>query len=224
MSRLLSYLKSSVGKKQIVALTGLGLSGFVLMHMAGNLLLFCGPEIYNTYSHKLITNPLLIPAEIGLVGIFLVHMAFALSVTVSNRRSRPYAPHGRGAGYKDARFGSSWMIFSGLVVAIFTVLHLITFKYGAHYEAVYQGLVVRDLYTLVFEKLSEPLYFGWYLIALAFLGAHLNHGFSALFQTFGFGSVRVRQWSRLGLAFSVIVTLGFMSQPVLAFIKGVPVK
>jgi len=220
MNRLCQYFKTSVGKKQLIALTGLGLSGFVLTHMLGNLLLFCGAQTYNSYSHQLLSNPLIEPIELGLAGLFIVHMFLAFSITRQNCLSRPIASKAKGAGLKDARFGSQWMILSGLVIGVFTGLHLWHFKYGTHYTANYNGVEIRDLYRLVMELLSQPLYLGWYLFAIAILGAHLSHGFSAVFQTFGFASVRAKWLLRLGYLFAAIISLGFMSQPILAYVRG----
>lgn len=210
-----SHLCSTVFKKQIVALTGLGLSGFVLAHMSGNLLMFLGPEAYNTYGHKLVTNPLIYPAEIALVVMFVVHIFLAASLTRQNRLAKPQTAGAlRSGSEKMARFGSQSMILTGAVVFVFTVLHLITFKWGTYYEATYQGVVMRDLHRLVVEKFQEPLYVGWYLFSLALLGVHLSHGFSATFQSLGIGSVRWPCLKKLGWAFGLLIALGFMSQPI----------
>lgn len=212
---------STIMKKQVVALTGLALSGFLLMHMSGNLLIFAGPEMYNTYAYKLITNPLLIPAEIGLLVMFLVHIYLAASLTRQNRIARPQGAGAlRGGGEKLARFGSKSMILSGAVIFVFTVLHLITFKYGPHYEVTYNGIVMRDLYRLIIEKFKEPLYVAWYLVALVILGVHLSHGFSATFQSLGLGSVRSTFLRRLGWAFAFIIAVGFIIQPIYVVLTG----
>src|SRR5437867_350205 len=88
MSQARQFLASSIGKKQIVALTGLLLVGFLIAHLAGNLLVFEGPEAINAYSHKLLTNPLIYVAEAGLAALFLVHMGLALELTRENLAAR----------------------------------------------------------------------------------------------------------------------------------------
>lgn len=212
---------STIMRKQVVALTGLALSGFLLMHMSGNLLILAGPEMYNTYSYKLITNPLLIPAEIALVLMFVVHVYLAASLTRQNWVARPQTSGAiRGGGEKLARFGSKSMILTGAVVFVFTVLHLITFKYGTHYEATYNGVVMRDLHRLIIEKFREPLYVAWYLIALVILGVHLSHGFSATFQSLGIGSVKWKGLRRLGWAFAFVISVGFIIQPIYVVLTG----
>jgi len=85
-----SYFCSTIGKKQIVAVTGLGMAVFVLIHMLGNCLIFLGPEAYNTYSHKLTSTPLIYLAEAGLVIIFLMHLYLTISLAIRNRRARPH--------------------------------------------------------------------------------------------------------------------------------------
>jgi len=217
MSSHLGHLfTTSVGRKWLVGATGLGLCGFVLIHMSGNLLLLVGPEAYNTYAHKLITNPFLYVAEAGLVAIFVVHVGMAVALAWSNRRARDTGPSRLPAvGAADRScFAARTMILSGLLVLVFTVLHLITFKYGAHYSITHGGVEMRDLYRLVREKFSEPLYVGWYLFALVVLGAHLSHGASAVFQSMGLASVRNPLWRRLGWAFAAAIAFGFMSQPI----------
>ena len=82
------FFRSTIGKKMLVGLSGLGLAGFVLMHMAGNLLLFAGPEAYNKYSHKLTSTPLIYVAEAGLVFFFVMHIMLTIQLTLANRAAR----------------------------------------------------------------------------------------------------------------------------------------
>jgi succinate dehydrogenase / fumarate reductase cytochrome b subunit len=103
---------------------------------------------------------------------------------------------------------------------VFTILHLITFKWGAYYQATYGGVEMRDLYRLVLEKFSEPLYVGWYIFALLVLFVHMSHGFSAAFQSLGFIGVRNPGLKRTGIAFAILITAGFISQPVYLFLTG----
>jgi len=220
--RMLKYLFcTSIGKKMIVGVTGLALSLFVLSHMLGNLLLLVGPEAYNRYSYNLLHAWYLYPAEVGLLLCFLVHIFFATKLAFENRAARPIASHPPGmCSAKGARFGSKSMIYTGLLVLVFTVLHLITFKWGSYYDIAYNGTQMRDLYKLVVEKFSQPLYVSWYLISLVVLGVHLSHGFSATFQSLGFASVRNPRLKQVGWAFVIVVTAGFISQPVYLFLTG----
>lgn len=194
------------------------------MHMAGNLLLLVGPEPYNKYSHALITNPLLPAAELGLVLIFLVHMGVALSLAVSNRTAKGVSSVGcpPSGALKTSSFAVKTMAYSGLLVLVFLILHLITFKYGTHYTATYGGVEMRDLHRLVVEKFQEPLYFGWYLFSLVVLGLHLSHGFAGLFQSLGLASVRNGTVKKAGWAFALLISAGFIIQPIYLLVYGGP--
>jgi len=221
MASIKLFLKSSVGRKFLVGITGLGLSGFVLAHMAGNLLMFVSPEAYNTYGHKLISNPLIYLAEAGLVVMFVVHMGLALKLAMENRIARAQAPSQNPSnGEKDARFGSRYMALTGILVLVFVVLHLITFKYGPYYPVTYNGVEMRDLHKLVIEKFKSPLYSGWYLFSMLVLFVHLAHGFSASFQSLGLFSVRKCVIKKLGWLFALIVAGGFFIQPIYGYFYG----
>lgn len=220
-SQRCSLFRSSIFRKQVVALTGLGLSGFLLTHVLGNSLMFLGPEAYNSYSHKLITNPFIYVAEVGLAVLFLVHVGLTIRLTLENRRARPNTPGALASEYeKRARFGSRSMILTGLLTFVFLVFHLITFKWGTYYEATYQGVAMRDLHRLVIEKFNQPLYTGWYLLCLVVLGVHLSHGFSAAFQSLGVENVRSRGLKRIGWAFAILIAGGFIAQPIYAILVG----
>lgn len=210
-----NFLCSSVGKKFLVGLTGLGLSGFVLMHMSGNMLLLVGQDAYNHYAHAMITNPLLLVAELGLIAIFLIHLGLALKLNWENKTARGVGPSQKPSNCdKDARFGSRYMVHTGLLILVFVILHLITFKYGTYYETELDGHKVRDLYRLVAEEFHKPGYVAWYVFSMLILFTHLAHGFSAVFQTLGLGSVRQGWVKKIGWVFAVIVAGGFTSQPI----------
>lgn len=214
------FFSTSVGKKQIVGLTGLGISLFTLTHMAGNLLLFVGPEAYNSYSYHLVTNPLLPVAEIGLVVMFLAHIFYTVQLTAANRAARGMGNYQRPSNpLKGGSIAVRTAILSGLLLLAFVILHLITFKWGTYYSVTYGNVEMRDLYRLVSEKFHEPGYVAWYEFCLLLLGLHLSHGFSATFQSLGVSSVRRCAVKKLGYAFAVIVAGGFIAQP-LFFILG----
>lgn len=208
------WLMSSIGRKQVVGLTGLGLCGFLLTHMAGNMLILVSPQAYNEYSHALITNHLIYVAEIGLLGLFLLHFALATAHTVMGFRGREtqYAVRSNGAK------GTSWIQRSlwpqGAVILLFLILHLATFKYGPYYTATYNGVEMRDLHQLVIDVFHQPGYVAWYVFALLILCLHLSHGFGSAFQTLGVNHPRYQRPIRMAsLAYAAIITLGFLSQP-----------
>ena len=212
-------LRTTVGKKFLVAVSGLLFAGFLVTHMVANLLLLFDGDAYNKYSHALITNPLLPLAEFALVVFIVVHFGLALYLTVKNRPLRPVKPAQLPPpGHpKRASLMSRTMAISGLLTLAFLVLHLWTFKYGTHYTTVIDGVEMRDLYRLVAEKFQDPLYVAWYVFALLLLGGHLTHGFAATAQSLGVTGVRKPRWQTLATAFSWAIVGGFIAQPVLMY-------
>jgi succinate dehydrogenase / fumarate reductase cytochrome b subunit len=216
-----SYLCSTIGRKQIVALTGLGLTLFVLLHMLGNCLIFVSPEAYNTYSHKLTSSALIYIAEVGLVVLFFCHLYLAITLTIANRRARPDGYAMGTNGKKGVSFASKTMIYQGSILLVFVILHLITFKYGPHYTVTYDGVEMRDLHRLVLEVFHSPAYVGWYVICLLLLGLHLSHGVSSSVQTLGGNHPHYNKFIKcFGYFYAVVVSLGFISQPLYVFLKG----
>ena len=198
-----TFLSSPIGKKMGMALTGLILYGFLVGHLAGNLLLLKddGGRSFNAYSDFLINHPLLIPAEIFLVVVFALHLFLAISVTRDNRRARP-------VGYQTTRsvggrsFASHTMIYSGVVILVFLVLHLKTFKYGDK---------PSGLYDLVLATFQQTGYMIWYMVAMLVLGFHLWHAFHSAFQTLSIRSDKIKS---LGLVLCLFLALGFGFLPV----------
>lgn len=214
--------KSSVGKKQLVGLTGLAISAFVVSHVAGNLLLLVGPEAYNRYSHALVTNPLIYVAEIGLLLAFMMHVGLTINLAISNAKARGPKPIRPPNGSKRTSWAVRTMILSGLMLLAFLILHLITFKYGTYYETQYGGVVMRDLYRLALEKFKSPLYTTWYIVCLCILGLHLSHGLASTFQSLGLASVRTPLLRKIGWALAILISVGFIVQPLyLMFCVGV---
>jgi succinate dehydrogenase / fumarate reductase cytochrome b subunit len=216
----LSFLWSSIGKKYLMGLTGLVWAGFVLAHMLGNLLIFAGPDAYNAYGHALTSGYFIYVAEAVLVSALLIHIICAISLTVENRKARGgfnYAISSKTE--KSASLASRTMIFHGTIVLIFVVLHLQTFKFGLHYETTVGGVVMRDLYRLIVETFSQPSYIGWYTVCLVLLGMHLKHGVASIFQSLGALNEKwIYQSKKLSLIYSVIVSAGFIAQPLYVFL------
>lgn len=218
MGSLLRLAKSTIGSKSMVGVTGLGLSVFVLAHMAGNLLIFVDPKMYNLYGHALVTNPLIYVAEAGLIALFLAHVVKALMLTLSNNQARPqkYAMASSGDKATSAVTKSMWI--QGLVILVFVILHLFTFKFGNYYEVIYDGEPVRDLHRLVVEVFAQPGYVIGYVIALLALGAHLSHGVGSAFQTLGFNHPRYTPMiKKISCIYALVVAGGFIAQPLYVF-------
>ncbi len=217
-----SYLKSSIGKKQLMAITGLAWCAFVVAHMAGNLLYLVSHEAFNAYGHAITSNkPLYFTSEVGLSVTFVLHVFFALLVIIDNTKARPvgYAVSPQRGSKTAATFASRTMKYSGLVILAFTVLHLITFRFGPHYPGQANGVEVRDLARLMTEVFSSAGYTIWYIFALAMLGLHLSHALWSGLQTLGLiPANRETLVQRISYAYGWIVALGFAANPIYIFL------
>lgn len=206
-------MSSSIGRKAVMALTGLLLTGFLITHVAANLLVLVDGEAFNAYSHALISNPLIYAAELGLLLIFVAHLANGIVVQLRNRSARPqpYGNSERAGGASRKSIASTTMIFSGLVALAFVPLHIWTFKFGPEYESAADP-GVRDLHRLVIEEFHETGEVIWYEVALLVLAFHAWHGVGSAFDSLG---ISHRAWLRnasRGLA--VAIFAGFMIIPV----------
>lgn len=212
--RIFEFLESSIGKKITVAAAGFLLCGFLITHLAGNLLMFVGGEAFNHYAEMLEHNKLLPLAEIGLVVIFLLHIVMSLRATLANRAARP-------VGYevykgKGARtWGSSTMALTGLLILAFIIIHVATFKYDV---GGLKGQVPgqeESLFAHVLGWFANPWYSIFYVLAVGGVGLHLSHGVQSALQTFGVNHPRYTPFlKKAGLAFAFLIFLGFASLPV----------
>jgi succinate dehydrogenase / fumarate reductase cytochrome b subunit len=212
------WWSSTIGRKQLIGLTGLGLSLFVLVHMLENILILIGPKVYNNYANFLTSNPLIYVAEAGLLAIFLGHVILALRITLQNFAARDtrYALRASGPKRTSAAQRSLWI--QGLLILVFLVLHLISFKFGPEYSVDYGQGPIRDLHKLVIEDFHDPLFVGWYIFALLVLGVHLSHGIGSVFQTLGLHHPRYQGLIRaFSVTYAVLVTLGFIVQPLYVY-------
>ena len=217
-----NYFTSTVGRKQLVAVGGLGLALFLFTHMAANMLILFSPKAYNIYSHKLITNPLIYIAELGLLGLLFLHMMLAMALVFRNWGARKKAYAIRPKGKAAATLSSRTMWFQGSVILLFLVSHLLTFKFGEYYSVTYDGVEMRDLHRLVVEVFQNPAYVVGYMFCLVLLYGHLKHGVSSLFQSFGLSNVHEKVISAVGWIYGLVVVGGFISQPIYVyfFYKG----
>ena len=207
-----NYLTSSVGKKQIMALTGLGLIGFTATHLLGNFLIFLGADAFNFYAHTLTSNKLIYVAEAGLLGMFLLHIILAVLTKVENSNARPVKYYIKTKTGRGETFASKTMPITGFIILIFLVLHLINFKYGTHYETTLDGQTIRDLYRTVIEYFANPLYVVWYVFAMLTLGLHTSHGFQSAFQSWGIRHPKYTPAIELlSIAYGLFVAVGFSS-------------
>ena len=220
MSTMRRAFSSSVGTKLLMGLTGLALFAYLILHLIGNALIFAGPETFNEYSHRLVSNPLVIPVEIGLLAIFLLHIYKAFTNYVANRRARPVGyTMKKFAGYTSRKsVASSTMIWSGIVIAVFVLVHVKQFKYGAWYQTVSDN-PVRDLARTEFEVFSHPVWVAFYFVATLLVGLHLRHGIASSFQSLGIDHpLYTRRLTIWGIVFAVIIGGGLACIPVWAYL------
>ena len=234
MRWLLNALSTSVGRKVVLAITGLLLCGFLVAHLAGNLLMHAGDDgkSYNEYAHALHKQAaLLVVAEIGLFGLFIAHIVIALQVSKENRAARKvgYAvtrskQEGRIAmeGYRP----DTWMLVTGIVVLGFLILHLIDFKFGTELKLrdqtlYFDGTDEKSPYDKAVALLKTPLTIIGYGIGCVFLAFHLAHAFQSAFQTLGFNHPKYTPTIKTtGLIFALVIGVGFVSFPVSGLIQS----
>ena len=219
---------SSLGKKIIMGLTGLGLSLFITGHLLGNLSLFLTDrELFNSYAHFLTgLGEILYMIEAGLILVFMFHVFYGIWVTWGNWRSRPVSYEmvtpAKGASRKT--IASSTMIYTGLTILVFIILHVLFFKYGPNiaegYKYVHDGKDIRDLYQLVYDAFSNGWYVLWYELALLFLAFHVSHGFWSAFQSLGINHpVYTPFLQKVSIIFAVVIGGGFLSIPLYIFLS-----
>jgi succinate dehydrogenase / fumarate reductase cytochrome b subunit len=221
-------LRSSVGKKLLNGLTGVLLLAFIVAHLAGNLTIFVGKDALNAYAattHAL--GGLLIAIELGLAAVFLAHAVSAISVWLDNRRargSRYVMAKSKGAQSKQT-IASRTMIWTGVVLLVFLVVHLWQFRFGPDYRTTLAGHPgeVWDLHRIVVETFKDPMWVGIYVAVMVLLGFHLRHGFWSAFQSIGALNPRVRPvMFSLGVVFALVIAIGFVLLPVFVYLSPDP--
>jgi succinate dehydrogenase / fumarate reductase cytochrome b subunit len=220
MSTFRRVFSSSVGTKLLIGLTGLALFAYLILHLAGNVLIFAGPDTFNEYSHTLISNPLILPIEIGLLAIFLIHVYKAVVNHLANQAARPvrYARRASAGHTSRKSLASSTMIWSGLVMCLFILVHVKQFKYGAWYPTA-GNAAVRDLARTELEVFSHPFWVGVYVVCTLIVGLHLRHGISSAFQSIGFDHpVYTRRLTAWGIACAVLIGGGLACIPIWVYL------
>ena len=216
MSRLRDAFSSSVGTKLLIGLTGLALFAYLVLHLAGNALILAGPEIFNEYSHRLISNPLILPIEIGLLLVFVLHVYKTVRNWGSNRSARPvqYARKELAGRTSRKSIASSTMIGSGVLTALFVIIHVKQFRFGTWYQTVSDD-PIRDLYRTEVEVFNQPLWVAFYVICTLIVGLHLRHGIASAFQSIGLDHPRyTRRLTMIGAALALIIGGGLALIPI----------
>ena len=220
-SRFRRLFSSSVGTKLLMGVTGAALFVYMVLHLAGNALIFAGPEVFNEYSHALISNPLIIPIEIGLLAIFLIHIYKAIRMWMANSAARPVGYRKKElAGHTSRKsLSSSTMIWSGLFIMVFVVIHVKQFKFGSWYQTISDD-PIRDLYRTEVEVFQNPLWVAVYVIATLLVGLHLRHGFASAFQSLGLDHpLYTRRLTMLSIGLALLIGVGLAIIPVWVYFR-----
>jgi succinate dehydrogenase / fumarate reductase cytochrome b subunit len=224
MTWLCRFLNSSIMKKQLMALTGLLLIGFCLSHLLGNVLIVVSADAFNIYAHTLTSNPLIYVAEAGLAALFLAHLAIAIRLTVENKKARGSAYEMKTNSGQGSTFASSTMIYTGAIILVFLVLHILQFKFGPVYMTQIDGVEMRDLHKTVMEYFQGHLNTLWYVVAMICLGIHLSHGFSSAFQSLGLNHKKYNCALKCGgKLLAGFLAAGFSFLAIWAHVKGMSV-
>ena len=220
------FFTSSIGAKVLMAITGLGLVIFIIGHLAGNLLVFGGPDATNGYAEALHSKPAFLwTARIGVIALFLAHILASLRTKLWDRESRPvrYAVDAT----RKASFASRTMLVTGLLILAFLLYHLAHFTLGWTHPAEFPGAEPLDprgpntVYSMVIRAFQRPGISILYGAAMVFLGLHMSHGISSLFQHLGLWGQRFARWIRAaGVAVAVAIAALFVLIPV-AILLGI---
>ena len=207
MNRFTSFITSSIGKKLVMAVTGLGFCTFLAGHLAGNLTLFAGEEAFNSYAEHLhALGPVISVAEIGLLVFAILHVSTGIFLFYQNFQARPkrYLVKKKAGG---RTLGSATMPYTGVLLLSFVVMHLLDFHFIDKTD--------RTIFQIVSGTFSNPIYVFLYTAAVIIAAFHVSHGFWSAFQTIGLNHPKYMPvLKRIGLIFSIAVGAGFGSIPI----------
>jgi succinate dehydrogenase / fumarate reductase cytochrome b subunit len=228
MNKVFQLATSTLGRKYIMGITGIGLVGFIIIHMLGNLQIFLGQDTLNHYAMLLKASAeVLWGFRLGLLALVVLHIAAAISLVMDNRKARP-------VGYIDestvqASYASRTMKYSGVIVLAFLIYHILHFTakvtypqyHGDDYKTTLaDGTPVVDVYSMVVHGFSNPWISAFYIIAVGLLCMHLSHGVSSMFQSLGLRTRKnegILKYAASGL--SVVIFLGMSAVPVAVLLK-----
>lgn len=222
MQTLEKYQQSSIGKKQIVATTGLMLILFLVGHLAGNLFFYLGPEAFNAYAEKLAhMRPGLYLVEFGLFVIFLIHILLTASIVIENRTARK-TQYASSKTKVPRSLSTKIMPFTGSILLIFVIIHLFDFTFANKSGPLSVLADGHDygLYGVVYNTFRNPVHSAFYIVAMMCLGFHLFHGIQSFVQTFGFYHPRYTPMLKtMGHIAALAVAFGFSSIPVYVLLQ-----
>jgi len=217
MASFLEALKSQVGRKILTGVTGIGIIIFTIFHLLGNLTLFGDAQAFNEYTYALESlGWILYTLEAALLVAFLLHAYLGISIWLKRRRSRPegYEKFQSKGGPSHISWASRSMIFTGVVLLVFLVIHLETFKFGATETIMLDGHEARDLKALVIATFQKPVYTFSYTAVMILLGVHLGHGFWSAFTSLTMKHNRYSAFIyAVGVVFAILMAVGFLFIP-----------
>jgi succinate dehydrogenase / fumarate reductase cytochrome b subunit len=217
VTNIAAFHRSSVGRKMIVAVTGIILILFVIGHLLGNLQIFLGPEWINGYSEHLHNlGPILWAIRAFLIVVVAAHVYYTIRLAAENRRARP--ERYRRKDIVKATLASRSMVMSGLIILAFVVYHLLQFTFRTT-DPRFAGLPHDplghyDVYQMMILGFQSPLVSGFYILAMFLLTLHLSHGSSSFFQSLGLTNQRLAPrlaWA--GRVFAWLLFAGYTSIP-----------
>ncbi len=214
-----NLFSSTLGRKLIMALTGLFLILFLVVHLLGNLQLMKadGGKAFNLYAHFMTSNPLIITVSVVNFAFIAFHIIWAAILTRRNRKAR--GPVGYAVNKNSSTLTSRNMGVLGTLVLVFLIIHLRSFWYETHFGNIplvdYDGQQVKHLYAVVDAAYTQVWFVVLYVVSMAVIGFHLYHGFGSAFQTLGLNHVKYNPIIRfIGVAFAIIVPALFALIPI----------
>jgi len=207
MNWLVNTLKSSIGKKLMMAVTGLCFCSFLILHLAGNLILYSGRDAFNSYAEKLHSlGSIITMAEFGLLFFAIIHILIGATLFYQNLRARPirYSIN-KWAGGRS--IGSVTMPYTGLLLLIFIIIHLLNFHFIEKNDT--------TIFQIVTDTFAKPGYIAMYVAAMIVVAIHVSHGFWSAFQTIGANHPKYMPVIRgLSIVFSIALGVGFGFIPI----------
>jgi succinate dehydrogenase / fumarate reductase cytochrome b subunit len=224
MNWFTTLFSSTLGRKLVMALTGLFLILFLAVHLAGNLQLLKsdGGRAFNIYAHFMTSNPLIVTVSYVNYAFIIFHIVWAILLTRRNKAAR--GAQGYAVSNSSSRWASRNMGILGTFILIFLVIHLKGFWYEMHWGGIatanYDGTDYKNLFAVVDAAYTQPWYVALYVVSMLLLAFHLYHGFGSAFQTLGFNHVKYNPVIRfVGVAFAIIVPALFALIPLVMYFK-----
>lgn len=218
----MAFTYSSLTKKVIMALLGLFLISFLIVHLSINLLLIfdSSGDSFNLAARFMATNPVIQVMQIVLFGGFFLHILFGIILQIQNWMARP--TRYKVEGYSHTSFFSKFMIHTGAVILALLIVHLANFffkaKFGEMTEVRINGEMVEDMGALVIQKFSELPYVILYVVWLLFLGFHLDHAFHSALQSLGLNHSKYTPVVfGISRALAILIAGGFILIPVIVY-------